>query len=124
MTNDSTDESDETLTVTLSNPSSGAALGSNFQATVTIVDDDSPAPAPAPPPPPSPRDSGGGALGLLSLLLLGIARFVRRPCHGVQLHWIPTADGTQTLQLNSEKARVTTSWRACKCSTLSLTSAT
>ena len=44
MTNDSTDESDETFTVTLSNPSSGAALGSNFQATVTIVDDDSPAP--------------------------------------------------------------------------------
>ena len=53
MTNDSTDESDETFTVTLSNPSGGAALGSSFQATVTLVDDDSPAPPPPPPPTPN-----------------------------------------------------------------------
>ena len=55
MTNDSTDESDETFTVTLSNPSGGATLGSSFQATVTIVDDDSPVPPPQPPPTPSPH---------------------------------------------------------------------
>ena len=80
ITNDSTDESDETFTVTLSNPSGGATLGSSFQATVTLVDDDSPAPPPPPPPPPpSGGSSGGGAVGFLSLLLLGIARFVRRP---------------------------------------------
>ncbi len=104
MTNDSTDESDETLTVTLSNPSSGAALGSTFRATVTIVDDDSPAPPPPPPPTPTPSrgNSGGGALGFLSLLLLGIARFVRRPCQGVQLHWIPTADGLLRRRVSTE----------------------
>ena len=44
LTNDSTDENDETFTVTLSNPSGSAVLGSYFRATVTIVDDDSPAP--------------------------------------------------------------------------------
>ena len=73
--NDTTDESDETFTVTLSNPTGGAALGANSQATVTIVDDDTP--AAAPPPEPSSGSSGGGSMGFLSLLLLGIARFVR-----------------------------------------------
>ena len=74
--NDSTDESDETFTVTLSNPTGGAALGSSSQATVTIVDDDSPAAQP-PPPTPSGGSSGGGSMGFLSLLLLGITRLVR-----------------------------------------------
>ena len=39
-TEDSTDEPDETFTVTLSGVSSNAALGSSATATGTIVDDD------------------------------------------------------------------------------------
>ncbi len=39
--NDSSVESAETLTVTLSNPTSGAELGSNAQVVVTITDEDS-----------------------------------------------------------------------------------
>jgi hypothetical protein len=77
ITNDTTDESDETFTFTLSNPSTGATLSSNSTATVTIGDDDEPAP---PPPAPTPtRDSGGGSSDglLLGLLLLGLARQFR-----------------------------------------------
>jgi Calx-beta domain len=40
ITNDSVVEGNETFTVTLSNPSAGAALGTPSSATVTIVDDD------------------------------------------------------------------------------------
>ena len=42
VTNDSTDESDETFTVTLSNASSGVEFGNITTATVTIKDDDNP----------------------------------------------------------------------------------
>ena len=52
-------EGDETLTVTLSNPS-GATLGSNVSATVTVADDDNP-PAPADGEPPAPPQDGEGA---------------------------------------------------------------
>ena len=49
-------EGDETLTVTLSNPS-GATLGSNVSATVTVADDDNP-PVPADGEPQAPPDDG------------------------------------------------------------------
>jgi uncharacterized delta-60 repeat protein len=94
ITNDGVDESDETLSVTLSNPS-GAVLGSNSMASVIIVDDDPPPtnppptdPPPTDPPPTSgpsptspvpPTRSGGGQFGFLSLLLLGCARLLRTP---------------------------------------------
>lgn len=80
ITNDSADESDETFTVTLSNPSTGVVLGSGASATVSIIDDDpsSPTPSPSPPPSPSSANSGGGSFGFLSLLLLAIARILRR----------------------------------------------
>ena len=62
---DSTDEGDETLEVTLSN-ASGAALGPNSTASVTISDNDSPAVVP----PPVDRDGGGGVFDWLAVLVL------------------------------------------------------
>ena len=38
--NDTTDEENETFTITLSNPTAGVVLGANDEATVTIVDND------------------------------------------------------------------------------------
>ena len=52
-------EGDETLTVTLSSPS-GATLGSNVSATVTVADDDNP-PVPADGEPQAPPQDGEGA---------------------------------------------------------------
>ena len=54
---DAVAEGDETLTVTLSNPS-GATLGSVVSATVTVADDDNP-PAPADGEPQAPPDDDG-----------------------------------------------------------------
>jgi len=74
IADDTTDESDETFTVTLSKPSPGAGLGTNSTATVTIADDDVLAQAP--------KNSGGGSSDglVLALLLVSLARrlaFVR-----------------------------------------------
>jgi len=68
ITNDITDESDETFSFTILNPSPGAGLGTNSTATVTIADDDVPAPAP--------KNSGGGSSDgpVLGLLLLTLVR--------------------------------------------------
>ena len=38
--NDTTDEADETFTITLSNPTAGVLFGANEEATITIVDND------------------------------------------------------------------------------------
>jgi hypothetical protein len=72
LLDDSIDEADETVTITLSNATGGATLGAQSTATVTIVDDDLP---PAPPPPPAQTTTargsyGGGTLGTLSVLIL------------------------------------------------------
>lgn len=68
---DTADEADETLTVTLSAVSGGAVLGTPASATITIVDNDTGGGD-------SSNDSGGGAAGLATLLALLGARFMRR----------------------------------------------
>ena len=72
LTNDSTDENNETLTVMLSNPIGGLGIGNPSTATVTIVDDDTT---------PMPSSSGGGS-GILfvSGLLIFAARRRGRTC--------------------------------------------
>jgi len=73
--NDTTDESDETFTVTLSNPSAGTALGSNASATVTIADDDAPSGGGQAG---SGRRGGGGGLSWSTALWLGLLTLLRR----------------------------------------------
>jgi hypothetical protein len=48
ITQDTTDEPDETVTLALSTPTGGAALGATSNATLTITDDDASPPAPVP----------------------------------------------------------------------------
>lgn len=72
VTNDTTDEANETFTVTLSNPSVGTGLGSNSSTTVTIVDDDAPAGGGGG------GDGGGGALDWFAALFLACLIFLRR----------------------------------------------
>jgi hypothetical protein len=57
---DTTDEPDETVTLTLSAATGGATLGAQTTGTMTITDDD---PTPAPPAPPAPPPPGGGGGG-------------------------------------------------------------
>ena len=64
ITNDMADESDETFTVTLSNPSGGTPLAPNSTATVTITDDDAPSGGGGN------GGGGGGALDWLVVLFL------------------------------------------------------
>jgi hypothetical protein len=82
ISQDTADEPDETVALTLSAPTGGATLGATTAATLTITDDD---PTPAPPAPPAPPPGGGGGGGGVDLYVLlalaGIAalRLRRRP---------------------------------------------
>lgn len=70
LLDDSLVEGSETIGVTLSAPTGGAALGAQSTATVTVTDNDS---APQPPPAQGGGGGGGGAidLGWLALLAFG-----------------------------------------------------
>jgi hypothetical protein len=80
VTQDATDEPDETVALSLSAPTGGATLGATTAATLTIADDD---PTPAPPVPPAPPPGGGGGGGGLDGVLLAVlavmAAMRRRP---------------------------------------------
>jgi hypothetical protein len=64
---DTVEESNEAFTVTLSNPTGGAVIGPRSTATIRIEANDRP----------PPNAGGGGALGFLSVLLLGFVAFLR-----------------------------------------------
>jgi hypothetical protein len=68
VVDDTVSESDETFTVTLSEPTSGG-LGAHATHTVTIADDDAA--------PPADDGGGGGALEERQLLLLLVLTFVQ-----------------------------------------------
>jgi uncharacterized delta-60 repeat protein len=70
---DDEQETVETFSVELSDPTGGAVIGPRSSATFAIQAND----APQPPPPSGGHGGGGGAAGLLSLLLLGLAEAVR-----------------------------------------------
>jgi len=76
---DSSDESDETFSVTLSNPGN-TSIGAVGEATVTIQDDDN-APTTTTPPSASGGGGGGGAVTWLLLLLGGVAWRRNRAVH-------------------------------------------
>lgn len=69
LINDTTDENDETVSLTLSNPTGGASLGTQASATLTITDDD---------PAPTSGGGGGGALGWAFILLGLLLRLMQR----------------------------------------------
>ena len=69
IVDDTTEESVETFTIELSNPTGGAVLGPASMASVHILASDRT---------PVRSSSGGGVLGWLSLLLLGALRLLRR----------------------------------------------
>ncbi len=76
VTDDSNDEANETVSLSLSNPVGGVALGSPSAATLTINDNDTTTP---PPPPPVAESGGGGVSGSLWLsVLLALALWTWR----------------------------------------------
>jgi choice-of-anchor B domain-containing protein len=74
--NDGIDESNESFELTLSNPS-GATIGGDATAVVTITSATQKDP-PAPPAPPAPARSSGGATGPAGLLLIGLLALLIR----------------------------------------------
>lgn len=69
IANDSARETDEDFSIRLSNPTGGAIIGPRGAATFTIMANDLPSQ--------SRRNGGGGSIGLVSLLLLGLAQLLR-----------------------------------------------
>jgi uncharacterized delta-60 repeat protein len=67
IVDDADQESSETFTVQLSNPTGGAILGARADGRLTIIANDTPQ-----------RNGGGGSTGWLSVLLLGLAELLRR----------------------------------------------
>ena len=76
IADDSTDEPNETVIVTVSNATGGATIGAAASATVTIVDNDPPPPGPATQSVTTSGSYGGGAMGPW-LLILGLLLFLR-----------------------------------------------
>jgi hypothetical protein len=77
---DSVDEPNETVNVTISSPSGGATIGAQASATVTIVDNDPAPPGPATQSVDARGSYGGGAMGWF-MVIIGIA-FVLAPALG------------------------------------------
>lgn len=71
ISDDNNDEPNETLTLTLSNPS-GAAIGSNATSTLTISDNDSAPPVTPPPVTGGGNNSGGGGGSPAPLVLIAL----------------------------------------------------
>jgi hypothetical protein len=74
IVDDDDDEDSERFEVELSNPAGGALLAKRTRAGITILSSDSPRTEPA--------AAGGGALGFLTLFLLGAAALVRKALPG------------------------------------------
>jgi uncharacterized delta-60 repeat protein len=74
IVDDAEDEPSESFTIELSNATGGALLGPRSTAVVTIARSDAPGSGPRP------KSKGGGAVGLFSLLLLGLMSFFRPFC--------------------------------------------
>lgn len=90
LTNDALVEGSETIELVLGNET-GATLGTQTGASVTVTDDDQPSPPPPPPPPPPPNPptasggGGGGKIGWLLLVAVLYTAVLRRRCR-VPLH--------------------------------------
>jgi hypothetical protein len=75
---DSSDEPQEQFTLQLSDATGGAVIGPRSAVTIFIADNDEPAPPPPPGGGGGGDGGGGGPVEFLSLLLLGIVRWIAR----------------------------------------------